>query len=140
MAASTSGGRSRSGARMAGARRDGATMDPLNDDLLNASVAEMSGRGRRRVFIDRLELIGRVGVYAHEQRYEQRVAVSLDLSVSDDYDGHSDRLEQVYDYDRAIRAVKDTLYSGHFNLIETLAEQIAEACLQDARVRRVWVR
>jgi dihydroneopterin aldolase len=97
-------------------------------------------RGARHVFVRGLELIGSVGVYEHEKRYEQRVVVSLDLAVRDDYDGHSDRLEHVYDYDLAIKAVKSTVQSDHFNLIETLAERIADVCLADQRVRAVRVR
>ncbi len=94
----------------------------------------------RRVFIRDLELIASVGVYEHEKRYEQRVVVSLELAVADDYDGRSDRLDLVYDYDAAIAAVKGTIDEGHVHLIETLAERIAARCLADGRVRQVRVR
>ena len=95
---------------------------------------------RRRVFISDYELIGSVGVYEHERRYEQRVVVSLDLEVADDYDGRSDDLTGVYDYDHAIGAVRTTIESGHFHLLETLAERIAEACLAHPSVLAVRVR
>jgi dihydroneopterin aldolase len=94
----------------------------------------------RRIFINGLELIGSVGVYEHEHRYEQRVIVSLDLRVNDGYDGASDRVSDIYDYDLAIQAIKRTVNSGHFNLIETLAERIAEVCLSDKRVVSARVR
>ena len=94
----------------------------------------------RRIFINGLELIGSVGVYEHEHRYEQRVIVSLDLRVNDGYDGTSDRVSDIYDYDLAIQAIKRTVNSGHFNLIETLAERIAEVCLSDKRVVSARVR
>jgi len=95
---------------------------------------------KRQVFIRDLELIASVGVYEHEKRYEQRVVVSLDLLVEDAYDGSSDRLDLVYDYDSAIHAVKDTVAEGHVNLVETLAERIASRCLADPRVRSARVR
>jgi len=94
----------------------------------------------RLIFIRDLELIASVGVYEHEKRYEQRVVVSLELFVDDGYDGRSDRLELVYDYDAAIASVKETISEGHVNLIETLAERIAERCLEDARVEATRVR
>jgi dihydroneopterin aldolase len=94
----------------------------------------------RHVFITGLELIGSIGIYEHEKRYEQRIVVSLDIRVHDTYNGRSDRIEDVYDYDLAIAAVKDTVGSGHFNLIETLAERIAERCLADRSVSEVTVR
>jgi dihydroneopterin aldolase len=94
----------------------------------------------RSIFIRGLELIASVGVYEHEKRYEQRLVVSLLLTVDDGYDGLSDRLEHVYDYDAAIAAVKGTVAEGHVHLIETLAERIAARCLADPRVLKTRVR
>ena len=94
------------------------------------------GRGRapRRVFVNGLELMASVGIFEVEKRYEQRIVVSVDLDVADDYDGVSDRLEAVVDYGRVVAAVRALVESAHFHLIETLAERIAESCLADARV------
>ena len=103
----------------------------------DAAAADMS---RRRVFVHDYEMIGSVGVYEHERRYEQRIVVSLDLDVEDTYDGRSDDLAGVYDYDHAISAVRQTVESGHFNLLETLAERIAQACLTAAAVKAIRIR
>lgn len=92
----------------------------------------------RRVFVQRLELMASVGVFEIEKRYEQRVLISVELDVADRYDGHSDRLEDVFDYGRIVDAANAIVASRHFNLIETLAERIAEACLLESDVR--WVR
>lgn len=94
----------------------------------------------RRVFVQDFELIGSVGVYEHERRYQQRVVVSVDLDILDDYDGQSDELGAVYDYDHAIRAIRETVESGHFNLLETMAERIAAVCLEPREVLGVRVR
>jgi dihydroneopterin aldolase len=96
--------------------------------------------GTRRVLVEGYELIGSVGVYEHERRYEQRIVVSLELDVLDHYDGVSDQLDDVYDYDHAITSVRATVESRHFNLLETLAERIAESCLEHAHVTAVKVR
>jgi 7,8-dihydroneopterin aldolase/epimerase/oxygenase len=88
----------------------------------------------RRVFVRGLELIGSIGVYEHEKRYEQRIVISLELDVQDDYDGRSDLIDHVYDYDHAIATARSAVDAGHTNLIETLAERIAEGCLEDRRV------
>lgn len=84
--------------------------------------------------------MGSIGVYEHEHRDRQLIVVSLFLDVTDTYDGASDRLVDVYDYDIAIAAIRDTVAAGHFNLIETLAEAIAAAVLADARVLNARVR
>lgn len=88
----------------------------------------------RRVFVNGLEVMASVGIFEVEKRYEQRIVVSVDLDVLDDYDGVSDRLDAVFDYGRVVTAVRALVESRHFQLIETLAERIAEACLTDARV------
>lgn len=105
----------------------------------NGSARAPAG-ATRHVFIHGLELIGSIGIYEHERRYEQRVVISLDLDVVDDYDGRSESIGDVYDYDLAIAIARRTVAASHFNLIETLAERIAEACLGDRRVVRVSVR
>lgn len=96
-------------------------------------------KGSRRVFVRRLELMASVGVYEVERRYEQRILISLELDVADDYDGISDRLEDVLDYGAVIVALREIVAERHFHLIETLAERIAEVCLDDARVELVRV-
>jgi dihydroneopterin aldolase len=95
---------------------------------------------RRRVFVHGLELMGSIGVYEHEHRDRQLIVVSLDLDVVDTYNGHSDKLADVYDYDIAISTIRGTVDSGHFNLIETLAEAIASAVLADRRALAARVR
>jgi dihydroneopterin aldolase len=75
-----------------------------------------------------------VGIYEVEKRYEQRILISIDLDVVDDYDGISDRLEDVLDYGAIIDTVRGIVGERHFHLIETLAERVAEACLHDRRV------
>lgn len=96
--------------------------------------------GRRRVIIDGLELVASVGVFEVEKRYEQRIIVSTVLEVADDYDGTSDRLEDVLDYAAVVRTIAAIAAGRHFHLIETLAERIAEACLEDGRVAAARIR
>jgi 7,8-dihydroneopterin aldolase/epimerase/oxygenase len=104
------------------------------------AITGLDKTGRpRRVFVRGLELIGSIGVYEHEKRYEQRIIISLELDVQDDYDGHSDQIDHVYDYDHAIATARSAVDAGHTNLIETLAERIAEGCLEDRRVLQARV-
>ena len=100
----------------------------------------LSESGRRLDFVRDLEIVVSVGVLEHEKRYEQRILISVDLIVRDDYDGQSDRLEQVLDYGKLIDGITLLVQSGHFNLIETLAERVAMHCLGDARVESARVR
>lgn len=96
-------------------------------------------RDFRRVLVNNLEQVASVGVYEHEKRKLQRLIISLELDVIDDYDAISDHLSDVYDYDLAIRAAQSVVSRGHTNLLETLAERIATACLEDDRVMSIKV-
>jgi 7,8-dihydroneopterin aldolase/epimerase/oxygenase len=94
----------------------------------------------RRVFVSDLEVMARVGVYEVERRYDQRIVISVDLLVTDEYDGISDRLREVYDYEALVTRIRVMSETDHLNLLETLAERIAQDCLADDRVRSARVR
>ena len=94
----------------------------------------------RRVFVHDLEIVASIGVYEHEKRYEQRVLISVDLWVRDDYDGVSDRLADVVDYAKVMDDIIRLAQAEHVQLNETLAERIAQNCLVDKRVEGVRVR
>ena len=93
----------------------------------------------RRVFVHDLEIVASLGVYEHEKRYEQRVLISVDLWVRDEYDGRSDRLADVLDYGKVMDNIILLAQTEHVNLNETLAERIAQQCLADPRVEGVRV-
>jgi 7,8-dihydroneopterin aldolase/epimerase/oxygenase len=101
--------------------------------LSSATVMNKPDRVRR-VFVRDLEIMASVGVYEVEQRYEQRIIVSVDLDVRDNYDGVSEKLIDVLDYSVVVRDVELLIQSRHFKLIETMAEHIATVCLADRRV------
>ena len=50
------------------------------------------------------------------------------------------KLANVVDYGAVVDGIKDILAGGHLNLVETLADRIADFCLSDARVRVARVR
>jgi dihydroneopterin aldolase len=110
------------------------------DTPQQADAPDIIPAGPRRVFVQDLEIVASIGIYEHEKRYEQRVLISADLWVRDDYDGRSDRLTDVLDYSKVVDDIERLVQSGHVNLIETLAERIARQCLSDRRVERVRVR
>jgi 7,8-dihydroneopterin aldolase/epimerase/oxygenase len=93
----------------------------------------------RHVFIRDLMLSCKIGVHRHEQAGTQRVRINLDLAVRDNRDLHDD-LANVVCYERITNAVRAVVSGRHIKLLETLAEEIAGICLEDARVRSVRVR
>jgi dihydroneopterin aldolase len=97
-------------------------------------------RAVRHVFIRDLVLASSIGVHVHERQADQRVRVNLDLAVQEDGGRLDDDLKNVVCYEGIAEAVRAIVGQGHVNLVETLAEEIAAACLEDGRVRSVRVR
>ena len=102
-------------------------------------TASMAGPGVRHVFLRDMALLAAIGVYPHEHHGPQRVRINVDLAVLEG-DGEADRLDRVLNYEGVAAAVRAIVAAGHVKLVETLAERIAAACLEDQRVIRARVR
>lgn len=96
--------------------------------------------GLRHVFVRDLVLDCNIGVHQHEKGRVQRVRINLDLGVREGEANHHDRLENVVCYEDIVKKVRAITADGHVNLAETLAERIAEVCLQDPQCRSARVR
>jgi dihydroneopterin aldolase len=93
----------------------------------------------RHVFIRDLELLAHIGIHGHEQTKHQPVRINVDLAVEDAQE-LEDRLDRVVDYESITLRIRAIVARGHINLAETLAETIASACLEDARVKCARIR
>jgi dihydroneopterin aldolase len=93
----------------------------------------------RHVFVRDLVLSCMIGVHRHERSGAQRVRINLDLAVREGRNLDDD-LSNVVCYERITVGVREIVSRGHINLVETLAEEIADMCLRDWRVRSVRVR
>jgi dihydroneopterin aldolase len=87
----------------------------------------------RHVFLRDIVLEARIGVHAHEHGAPQRIRINVDLAVTD-HRGGPDELDQVVDYEAVATTVRRIVGQQHVKLVETLAETIASACLNDQRV------
>ncbi len=101
----------------------------------------------RHVFLRDMVLAARVGVHAFEHEAAQRVRINVDLAVLEEDatplsrpGPRRDDLSRVVDYEAVAARVRRIVQDGHVRLLETLAERLAEACLEDGRVRRVRIR
>jgi len=92
-----------------------------------------------------------IGVHAFEHAATQRLRINVDLAVLDGAAAQSrpaappdttlrDELSRVVDYEAVAARMRMIVAAGHVRLVETLAERLAEACLEDRRVRIVRIR
>jgi dihydroneopterin aldolase len=101
----------------------------------------------RKMFIRDLVLTASIGVHPHEHAARQRVRINLDLTIDDQADPKSSRpaigrddLSRVVDYEAIVTRARAIATTGHIQLVETLAERLAETCLVDPRVAAARVK
>lgn len=94
---------------------------------------------------DTIELVGirafgRHGVLPAERRDGQEFVVDAVLSVDTRAAAASDRLDDTVDYGSLVAAIAADVERDPVDLIETLAQRIADTCLARAGVEAVTVR
>ncbi len=94
----------------------------------------------RHVFVRDLEVMALLGIYEHEKLQSQKIIVNIDLSVKEGESQIDDEIGHVVSYEIVVKKVEAIIAEGHINLVETLCEKIATACLRDRRVASVRVR
>ncbi len=88
-----------------------------------------------RVFVRDLVLDGQIGVYEAERGRTQRIRFNVDLRVRLPAAAmRADDLGHVLSYEDIVTGIKALLAEGHVQLVETLAERIADQVLADPRV------
>lgn len=93
-----------------------------------------------RILIRDLVLKCLIGIYPHERMAAQRVRINVDMAVLEHAGPLADDIVHVVSYEDVIEGIKKMLATGHINLVETLAENVADLCLVDPRVCKVMVR
>jgi len=89
------------------------------------------------VFVRGLEVAAGIGVYDHEQGRLQRLVIDVTLDLTP---APIERLGDTINYETVAEAARAIVANGHVGLVETFAERLALAMLEDARVRRCAVR
>ena len=92
--------------------------------------------------LDRLALrgiraVGHHGVFEHERRNGQEFVVDAVLGVDTEAAGRADDLSLTVDYGRLSQQLVDAVGSEPVDLLETLAQRLADLCLSQPLVE--WV-
>ncbi len=105
-----------------------------------AGQGRFDGAVRDRIFVRGLVLPVAIGAYDEEQGVTQKVSFTIEAAVASSAAPQRDALADVPSYDDLVGAVRAVVAEGHINLVETMAERIAERCLSDKRIASVLVR
>ncbi len=102
----------------------------------------MSLRPRHRIaatkiFVRGLKVEAQIGLYGHERGRLQPLIVDVELDIA--ADGWR-ALADTVNYERIAEQAKAIAAAGHIGLVESFAQKLAVAMLDEARVMRVRVR
>jgi dihydroneopterin aldolase len=87
-----------------------------------------------RITLTGLRVFGRHGVFERERRDGQDFVVDVELELDTRAAAASDDLADTVDYGALAQHLAEIVGGEAVNLLETLAERLADACLSDERV------
>ncbi len=90
------------------------------------------------IFLRELKIETLIGVYEWEKRVPQTLQLDLEIALPSSRAGQSDNIKDALNYADIVRHIQDVLSSRHFNLLEALAEHLAQILLNDFKAP--WVR
>jgi dihydroneopterin aldolase len=91
--------------------------------------------------LDGLQLPVSIGIHDFEKTGPQPYRLDLRLAIDDHYRTRQDQIAETVDYDALRAQVSALVRSRHFNLQETLVQEVIDICFGlDTRVRAVDVR
>lgn len=90
------------------------------------------------IFLRELKVDTLIGVYEWEKRVPQTLQLDLEIGLPNSRACKSDDIADALDYAKIIAHIQSVLRSRHFNLLEALAEHIAQILLDDFKAP--WVK
>ncbi len=90
------------------------------------------------VYIHDLRIEATIGVFEWERRIRQTLVIDLDFGIDNRRPATTDDLSDTIDYGAVATRITAYIEESRFNLVETLAERIADILLNEFKVP--WVR
>jgi len=111
----------------------------MEQRLGRVTTTLQTGEPLDRIFVHDYVLDVEIGVHHNERGVTQRVRFSVDIDVTQSDEALQDDIERTLNYDYVTDGIKAIIARGHINLVETLAEDVAQHCLAHPRAARVTV-
>ena len=83
------------------------------------------------ILIRELRVEALIGIHQRERHAAQTVSIDLDIGLPGTAVFKSDKVADTIDYEQVALKIRALAASGHFRLVETLAERIARLLLED---------
>lgn len=97
-----------------------------------------AARGLRHVFVNRLALEASIGIHPHEKQAKQTIWLTIDAGVLEE-SATPEAIGDVVCYEDMCKIATALASDGHIDLVETLAERIADRLMEDSRIVQIRV-
>nr|MDA3887988.1 dihydroneopterin aldolase [Allgaiera sp.] len=104
------------------------------------ATATASSVPRDRISLREHVVEADIGAFQHERGVPQRLRFDVVVEVRPEAGPLDDDVDRILSYEKIIEAIAAVMAAERFNLLETLAERVAERLLQEPRAMRVFVR
>ncbi|MEF3046166.1 dihydroneopterin aldolase [Pseudotabrizicola sp. L79] len=104
------------------------------------SIASASADPRDRISLRDHVVEVEIGAFQKERGHKQRVMFNVVVEVQPVTQPLNDDVDRILSYDRITEAIATELAAERLNLLETLAERLAERILAEPQAMRVFVR
>lgn len=98
------------------------------------------GNGDDTIFLHDLRVRAIVGIWDWERRIRQTVSIDLEMGTDIRKAATSDRIEDALDYKQIAKRVQQFVEDSSYQLVETLAENIAAVVLREFDVPWIVVK
>ena len=107
---------------------------------VDRSVATAGSKMLDRIAVRDYVVDVEIGAFKVEQGIKQKLKVNVVLEILPHNAFESDNVDKVISYDSLVESIDRQFEIERVNLLETVAERIAQSCLEDIRAVRVFVR
>ena len=90
------------------------------------------------VYVRDLRLDARIGIYEWEKRILQKIRIDLEMAWDNRIPAASDAIKDTLNYKTAAKRVMQLVDSAHYELVERLAETIANTLMQEFHIP--WIK
>jgi dihydroneopterin aldolase len=93
-----------------------------------------------QIFIEQLSLPAKIGVYDREKQTTQEILLDIYINFDTRCAADSDLLVDTLDYALLCQQLGERCLQEHTELVEKLADDLAQICLHDSRVTSVTLK
>ena len=91
----------------------------------------------KKVLIKELILNLKLGYYDFEKATPQKVKFSLEANYEDKKPTNDKDLKSIVNYAKLVKLIKKLIKNKHYNLLETLAEDVFDELFKDKRIDKI---